>query len=163
MVVNFEGAVFCWRKWEMHKVLAFFSAVMAATLVGCGTSGESQYPLSGLQEYETPDEMAADLNAGGFDCEGYERTSGFVNAASSGECWHPRSGDEDLQTILMIFNTEADQRNQVEIYREMAELLSDMETGFVEGGNWMVNCGDHTSCAEVQEILGGRKEISPLI
>lgn len=148
----------------MRAPFAALVASSALVLAGCGSSDEAEYPLSGLQEYEIADEIATDLNAGGFECSNYERRSGGLNSASSGECWHPNEETgEDQEVIVMIFNTESDQKRQAQLYREMTELLDDGSGGFVEGGNWMVNCGNTPVCESVAGVLGGRTETASLL
>lgn len=147
----------------MRSPFAALAAISILVLTGCSSSTEAEYPLSGLQEYEAADEIAADLNAGGFECANYERRTGGLNSASSGNCWHPNDETgKDQEIIVMIFNTESDQKRQAQFYRDMAELFDDGTGGFVEGGNWMVNCGNKPVCAGVEGVLGGRTETASL-
>ncbi|GFK17959.1 hypothetical protein [Corynebacterium glutamicum] len=141
----------------MRTSLLTLAIAATLTLAGCSSLEETKYPLSGLQEYEVSDQIAEELNAGGFDCTDYERGTGSLTAASSGTCWHPHADTEkDQEIIVMVFNTESDQNSQAQLYRNMADLID--SGGFVTGGNWMVNCGNKPVCTSVAEVLGGRTE-----
>lgn len=119
-----------------------------------------KFPRSGLQTYETPDEIVADLNSG-LTCSNYRRsTSGSVNAASSGSCDLELESGSTEEILLMIFSSETNKENQAGVYRELGSIIK--EYGFVEGGNWMINCGRRNLCESIAGVLGGRTETLPL-
>lgn len=146
------------------------AVVIASVLSGCGEpdgdeTAKSQapsqtFPLSGLQSYDLPDEILEDLEAGGLTCENYERGSGGMHSASSGECDLNLKGGETKQIILMTFSSDTNKEGQANLYRELGELIDGY--GFVEGGNWMINCGTASACQQVSEIVGGRQETKPM-
>lgn len=134
-------------------------AVGSLSIASCGGGGETKYPLSGLQEYGVADDIAKELNEGGFECTDFQRRTASLNAASSGNCWHP--DDSGKEIIVMVFNTDSDQKAQVGVYREMFSLIN--SGGFVEGGNWMVSCDDQSTCTAVASIMGGRTETASVL
>ncbi|MGW5523594.1 hypothetical protein [Gordonia sp. NPDC003950] len=62
---------------------------------------------------------------------------------------------------MMVFSSDANKEHQAELYRDVGQMLDGY--GFVEGGNWMVNCDTRPVCLKVADILGGRTETLPLI
>lgn len=151
--------------------MAVSGAVLTlGVLTACGgaegeAASQPEFPLSGLQEYETPDQIASDLTEGGFACERFERQTGSMNAASSGNCWWSGGAGSEQEIILMIFNSDANKEEQADLLRDMGAVfgIEDWEYGFVEGGNWMVNCGNRDACDGVAGALGGRMDVDPLI
>lgn len=149
----------------MKRTLAVGVSAMAAVavLAGCGSSdgGETKpkFPLSGLQDYENPDQIAADLKEGGLPCGRFEQSSGSRYAAGSADCWISDSGEEE-QIILMTFSSETNKDSQVQTYRQIGSIIKSY--AFVEGGNWLVNCNMTNLCDKIQGILGGRLEKDPI-
>ncbi|MFI8694789.1 hypothetical protein [Dietzia maris] len=153
----------------MKRTLGAIScaAMAVGILAGCGSGEEEnqpKFPLSGLQDYDTPDQIASDLNEGGFDCQRFERKTGSMNATSSGNCWWPGGGGKEQEIILMIFNSDSNKEEQANLYRSIGEVFGEEvgDYGLVEGGNWMVNCGNREACDGVANALGGRIEIEPM-
>ena len=154
----------------MRRTLAVVTGAMVVfgSLAACGgaeDASESKFPLSGLQDYELPDQIASDMNEGGFACERFERQTGSMNAASSGNCWWSDGSGEEQEIIVMIFNSDAKKEEQASLLRDIGDTfgIEDWPYGLVEGGNWMVNCGNREACNGVANALGGSMDVHPLI
>lgn len=159
----------------MRRTIAAFALALAIlALAGCGGSEKGkdatsaatsettteQYPRSGLQTYETPDQIHADLDTR-FNCLNFKRTTGSRTAASSGNCDLETSDGGSQQLIMTIFSADANKQEQIGIYRSVGEMLDTY--GFVEGGNWLVYCEAASICQPIAEVLGGRVETLPVV
>ncbi|MET9201137.1 hypothetical protein, partial [Gordonia sp. NPDC003585] len=119
------------------------------------TTSYQEVPLSGLQTYETPDQLYADFSRR-YICTDYFRDRGGWNSASSGECNFLLGDNTTRQLIFLLFSSETNKQSQIALYRSLGPRTGGY--GFVEGGNWLVNCGDEYVCEYVAGVLGGRTE-----
>ena len=126
------------------------SAAPSASSMSPVATATEEFPMSGLQEYQTVKEIQTDLRKGGIVCYDLTLRSGTF-AAQMGAC--------DFEGQELVLSTFADDVTQ----RQAQNALSDLEEitggyGFVSGGNWLVNCGKKAVCLDVQAVLGGRAE-----
>lgn len=158
------------RKWLLPVGLAVAVAMVVALIIVKENSGDEDaqeasttttttsyqdVPLSGLQTYETPEQLYADFNRR-YICTDFTRGSGSWNAASSGECNLSMQDNTTRQLIFLLFSSETNKQSQIALYRSLGPRTGGY--GFVEGGNWLVNCGDEYVCEYVAGVLGGRTE-----
>lgn len=152
----------------MKKLISILAVISMLPLISsCSTLSSSlngsrqDFPRSGLQNYETPAAILTDLETGGMTCENFEQKTGSRHAASSADCDLLLEDDTTKQIILMTFSSETNKEDQADVYRWLGEAIDSY--GFVEGGNWMINCGERNICTGLQEILGGRQETKPYV
>lgn len=125
-----------------------------AAEVSTATSSASRYPLSGLQDYTSVRDLVADLSGGGLECAAPLTLDGNSRfAVQQGRC--TINGTE---MVFGIFSSDA-QRAQGEAYVRELKTLG-LDYGFIEGGNWLVNCSGAEPCTAVKAVIGGRVETS---
>lgn len=163
----------------MRKTIATLTAAIALVgLAGCSSNDDgngtsttpttetatstattAEYPRSGLQTYETVEQLHSDLQSGVV-CTNFERYDRSVNAASSGQCDVAMEDGSSRQLIVMLFSSDVNKQSQIGVYRDVGDTIG--KYGFVEGGNWLVNCETLAVCEAVAGALGGRVETLPM-
>lgn len=134
---------------------AFLIAFALIALAACGSdptpvSGAPTGPPVDGGSYTAPDDIAAALEAGGLDCDGYRDLTSPDAAPNTGSC---TAGGETVT---------------IRIYSAGAELVGEkraleqfpIEMSMLSGLNWSVT-GDDGYIKDAQGILGGEITRSP--
>ena len=138
----------------MKRILAALLSTFAVivSIAGCGED-RKEFPLSGSQEYEAPEDLARDLESGGITCSRLQKRENIVQAAGGADCWVVVSTGEEDQLVILVFSSEKNREEQIAIARRVGEEVG--QYAYIEGGNWLVNCAFTSQCEKVHDILGG--------
>jgi hypothetical protein len=130
------------------------TGVTAAERTAQIVSSLQRYPMSGLQDYDTVRALVSDLAGAGLPCS----TPLTLDSNSRYAVQQGRCRVNDTEMVFGIFSSDAQRAQGESVVRELKTLGVDY--GFVEGGNWLVNCGGTDQCSQVKAIIGGRLEAS---
>jgi hypothetical protein len=140
-------------------IIGVLGCVATATLTACGASqtsssetASSTQPtkLSGLQEYQSIQEVADDLTRHGHACTDVTPERGaYYYPVEGGRCTI-----DGKVMLIAIYTSESQVDAQLATFEEFRE--AGLEYGFLAGKNWTVNCGARAECEKLQRDLGGR-------
>ena len=129
---------------------------LALVLAGCSSGSESEPEsstathLSGMQQYESIDDLAGDLRNGGMDCTpSIDSNQRF--ATQAGRCFV-----DGLELVLGIYAQESQISEQKAFTNDFSRMLG-QPSYLVIGANWTVNCSSDQQCGtRVQSAIGGQ-------
>lgn len=114
------------------------AAALLLALTGCG---------GGQDDYDSPQDVVAALEAEDVTCAGYTQTEGAVGAVARGTC------RMDGQVIVSIYATGGDAKKEPERKRDL--LGGKVDVTMVVGGNWTASCDVRADCDRIADATGG--------
>jgi hypothetical protein len=129
---------------------AVSTAAATSTSIVTSSPASSTSNASGLQTYESTQEIVDSLEAGGVKCTGLKNDDAPSIAVQQSRCKY--LGKE----IVVAIYTSTQER--IQAVDTITELLASagIDYGVVSGGNWMVNCGNTMTCSTFRTPLGGK-------
>ena len=151
------------------------SVATAMTLVaGCGAASTSAAPAvpassaapsaggaaqwaggsfaspSGLQTYQSTQEIIDAAKAAGVSCLGLKNDSSPSIAVQQGRC------QLNANEIVVAVYTSPAERDSATNQITGSLAAAGIQYGVLAGGNWMVNCNNELTCLKFRAALGGR-------
>ena len=103
--------------------------------------------LSGLQEYQSIQAMADELNRFGQSCI-IKPLGGFVYPVDSGSC-----EAYGRTVVLAIYASQERLDEQVQTFDLFRE--AGLDYGILAGKNWTIDCGTRPVCDKIHDDMGG--------
>jgi hypothetical protein len=134
-------------------------AVTALLCALCGSHSSNQATVtvtpssaqpskeSGLQEYQSAQQLADDLTRHGHPCNMIPQGGSFY-AVDGGKCYI-----DGKETLLGIYASQSQIDQQLGINELLAK--AGLDYGWLTGKNWAINCGSRDACEKIAADLGG--------
>jgi hypothetical protein len=124
-------------------------ALIAATLNGCGGSGDK--PKAATTDYSDPASIASALDKGGFACTSFAINSAAVGPKASGDCQHG-----DASVSISVFDSAAQRDRVLKTAQEAFGASGDASGTAAVDGAWLVTTQSAEQVQQVQKVIGGK-------